>query len=253
LTIPAALPGKIVLPAIQFKPVTLIFLAAIIASLLIQAASRLPNKKLQITISGPEAKSILIQTPDNQFILINGEKDKVKLRTFLDSSLPFYNRRPDAILVLPSGNSPDGIADPSISGKNSHIYLAGNPQSDVIAVLREENLGEVHNVLVGDRLEIGDGIQIEVLSIGEDSSLTALSWASNTMNIAFGEVDSPILCHVNILISDKAHPECASTKVIVSPGRDWKSENHVDLSKNDWVKLIIDDSDLWIDVSNTVN
>ena len=253
LTIPAALPGKIVIPALSVKPAALIILTGIITSLLIQAASRLPKDKLQITISGPEAESILIQTPDDQHILINGQKDRMKLRGFLDSRLPFYNRRPGAIIVLPSENSPDGIVDPSISGKKSQIYFAGNPRSDELATIKEEKLAEVQNILIGDRLEIGDGILFELIFIGEKNSLSTLSWASYRMNIAYGDVTSPLLCQSNILISDKAHPECTSTQVIVSPGREWKSANHIDLTSSEWVKLIIEGSDLWIEVSNTPN
>jgi hypothetical protein len=213
---------------------------------LIQAATKLPGNSFHITVSGDTAEAILLHTPSNKFVLINGMKDGSALRSFLDERLPFYDRIPDMILVQPSSISPDSLVGIPITKVKGEIYITGQIQSDTLHTWIDSGNGDTFSMNIGDQLDLGSGIILSILETGEKSSLTQISLGDYRINIGFGELKHPGLCMANILISDQGHTECANTQLLVTPARDWKSGNHIDISSMDWVKLAIQDDSLFI-------
>jgi hypothetical protein len=250
LTIPAALPGRFKFPTLEWKPTILTVITGIAASLLIQTATRLPNRLLQLTISGDRAETILIQTPSNQYILINGMKNGSMLRSFLDDRLPFYDRIPDSILILPSKNRPDGLKEIPIAKVDQKVFIVGQAGSETVQDWIGPDPANSLSLKHGDQLDLGNGITLKVLAFDEESSLTRIIFGKNRIHISYGELKHPEICMANILISDQAHTECANTQVLVTPARDWNTGNHIDISSLNWVRLRIRGDDLFISAPN---
>ncbi|MDD5693171.1 MAG: MBL fold metallo-hydrolase [Patescibacteria group bacterium] len=114
-----------------------------------------------------QGDATLIETPQNQKILIDGgPNDSVVSK--LDKRIPFYQKRLDVVILThPHADHLAGLIKVLDSFKVKEVYLTGviytTPEYfRFLEVIKEKNI-TTHAVFDGDYLDFGDGIKLNFL------------------------------------------------------------------------------------------
>jgi competence protein ComEC len=120
-----------------------------------------------------QGNGILVVSPSGKTVLIDGGPDATVLLSTLDQQRPFW--KPDLDLVLLTETTPACLAGPVAALERYRAHAAGRPgrvQESTgwqrwQTLLAEQSVTPIP-LLAGSRLELGDGVVIEVLYPGAD-------------------------------------------------------------------------------------
>ena len=161
-------------PRLGFSPKWLILPLLIVAILVWSVVLTTPDDRLHVSfLDIGQGDAILIQTPNGQDILIDGGPDPQKISLELSKKLPFWDRTIDLVVCTqPHADHVTGLVevlhrykvgqalDPGVS-YNSSIYQEW-------CNLVEDKGIEYNIACAGQEIDLGSGIQMEVLNPPED-------------------------------------------------------------------------------------
>lgn len=140
-----------------------------LAALLMIATFALPDGRLHITfIDVGAGMATLIETPSGRQILVDGGGSGRRLSVALGSSLPFWDRRLDLLIITqPTDRHISGLGN--VLGRYRFDAVMTNgvwPDTESAQALREmlteQNTPEII-AIPGMRVSVGDGVTLEVL------------------------------------------------------------------------------------------
>ncbi len=145
--------------------------------LLWRASATTGDGQLHITfLNVGSADAVLIQTPEGRNVLINGGESTTELSDELGRRLPFFSRKLDWLIVA-STQEEQLAALPRVVERYppENVLWSGNVQASFSAqtldkFFADENI-PVSRAEVEQRLELGDGIFIEVQAVGPRGSV----------------------------------------------------------------------------------
>ncbi|HEU65351.1 MAG TPA: MBL fold metallo-hydrolase [Chloroflexi bacterium] len=157
-------------PRPGFSPKWLVLPLLVIAILVWSIALTAPDDKLHISfLDVGQGDAILIQTPNGQNILIDGGPDSQKINLELSKKLPFWDRTIDLVVCTqPQADHVTGLIEVLHRYKVKQVLDPGVPYDS--AIYQEwlrliEGEGIEYNIArVGQEIDLGDGIKIEILN-----------------------------------------------------------------------------------------
>jgi competence protein ComEC len=141
----------------------------LLAALLAVAAMALPDGRLHITfIDVGAGTATLIETPSGRQILVDGGGSGRRLSAALGSSLPFWDKRLDLLVITqPTERHISGLVDVLERYRFDAVMTNGIwPDTQNIRALHERLAGQGTPEVVaypGMRVSVGDGVTLEVL------------------------------------------------------------------------------------------
>jgi competence protein ComEC len=153
---------------------TFLFICTI---LLWRASATTGDGQLHITfLDVGSADAVLIQTPEGRNVLINGGESTTELSDELGRRLPFFSRKLDWLIVA-STQEQQLAALPRVVERYppENVLWSGNVQGSFSAQVLDKFFADenipVSRAEVGQRLELGRGIFIEVQAVGPRGSV----------------------------------------------------------------------------------
>jgi competence protein ComEC len=153
---------------------TFLFICTI---LLWRASATTGDGQLHITfLDVGSADAVLIQTPEGRNVLINGGESTTELSDELGRRLPFFSRKLDWLIVA-STQEQQLAALPRVVERYppENVLWSGNVQGSFSAQVLDKFFADenipVSRAEVGQRLELGGGIFIEVQAVGPRGSV----------------------------------------------------------------------------------
>jgi competence protein ComEC len=157
-------------PRLGFSPKWLILPLLIAAILVWSVALTMPDDKLHVSfLDVGQGDAVLIQTPNGQYILIDGGPDPQRINLELSERLPFWYRTIDLVVCTqPHADHITGLVEvlqrykvkqalePGVS-YNSSIY------QEWLRVIDDKGI-EYGMARAGQEIDLGDGIKMEVLN-----------------------------------------------------------------------------------------
>jgi competence protein ComEC len=159
---------------LKFSLLGIVVLAAVLGALLAAGA---PPAGLRITLPALEGDAALIQTPDGRTVLIDGGADGAALATWLGNTLPFGQRRLDAIVLTRADSQtlPGQLAAIKRYSIGAALLPATEKRTsnlDAWWQLLEAQQIMPQTIAAGDRLALG---QCDLLALGEHDGNAALA------------------------------------------------------------------------------
>jgi competence protein ComEC len=142
---------------------------AVVAILAWLALLQLPDSKLHVAfLDIGQGDAILITTPSGQQVLIDGGPSPTALTSALGKEMPFWDRSLDLLVMThPDADHITGLVEVLDRYEVNGWLDNGRPDDDATyaecMVRIEEARVPRHSVRVGDRLDLGGGIVLEVL------------------------------------------------------------------------------------------
>ena len=142
---------------------------AIIAILAWLAVLQLPDRKLHVAfLDVGQGDAILITTPSGQQVLVDGGPSPSDLTSALGREMPFWDRSIDLLIMThPDADHISGLVEVLDRYEVDGWLDNGRPDDDATygeCMARIEGAGVPrHAVRAGDRLDLGQGIVLEVL------------------------------------------------------------------------------------------
>lgn len=145
-----------------------------------RASATTGDGQLHVTfLNVGSADAVLIQTPEGRNVLVNGGASTTELSDELGRRLPFFSRKLDWLIVA-STDEDQLTALPRVIERYppENVLWSGNVQASFSAqtldkFFADENI-PVSRAEAGQRLELGDGIFIEVQAVGPRGSVLLL-------------------------------------------------------------------------------
>jgi len=162
--------GSIPKPRLGFSVKWLILPLLVVAILVWSVVLTAPDDKLHVSfLDVGQGDAILIQTPNGQNILIDGGPDAQKINLELSKKLPFWERTIDLVVCTqPQADHITGLVEVLQRYKVTQILEPGVPYDSVIYQewrrLIEDKEIEYNVAQVGQEIDLGSGIQMEVLN-----------------------------------------------------------------------------------------
>jgi competence protein ComEC len=154
----------------------------ILSLLTYRAASTSPDGQLHVTfLDAGSADAVLIQTPTGRSVLVNGGPRATELSDDLGRRLPFLNRKLDW-LVVGSTYEDQVAALPRVLERYppGNVLWSGNVQASFSARRLDEWLADrgvpVTPAETGQKLDLGEGAFIEVITEGPRGSVLLIQW-----------------------------------------------------------------------------
>jgi competence protein ComEC len=142
----------------------------IVVVLVWSAALTMPDDKLHVSfLDVGQGDAILIQTPNGQDVLIDGGPDPHKINVELSKKLPFWDRTIDLVVsTQPQADHVTGLVEVVQRYRVGQVLESGvTYDSSVYEEWRsvvENRRIECNQVCAGQEVDLGDGIEIEVLN-----------------------------------------------------------------------------------------
>jgi hypothetical protein len=184
--------------AARALPAALLSAMALAVLILWRTSSELPDGHLRLTVLDVGAgDSLLFETPDGRFVLIDGGSSQIALADSLGPLLPLTARPLDWV-VVGGGRSErhDGLLAIPERIPVGGILLAGNPQSDSLqAFLRQmEEVGRpVAAGSAGYWLDLALGAKLHILAASENGALLRLQYQSYSVLLPLADDAGPLL------------------------------------------------------------
>ena len=151
----------------RWSAATVLTVAAAAAVLAWLAVLQLPDGKLHVAfLNVGQGDAILITTPRGQQILVDGGPSPTALTTALSREMPFWDRSLDLVVMThPDADHITGLVEVLERYRVGGWLDNGRPDDDAIYAQCQALLTAIprHTVHAGDRLELGDGVVLEVL------------------------------------------------------------------------------------------
>jgi competence protein ComEC len=146
------------------------------------ASASASDGQLHITfLDVGSATAILVRTPQGHNVLINGGPSTSELSDELGRRLPFFSRKLDWLIVA-STNEDDLAALPRVIERYppENVLWSGNIQASFSSQTLDQYFAKneipVMRAEAGQKLELGDGSFIEVLSTGPRGSVLLIQY-----------------------------------------------------------------------------
>jgi competence protein ComEC len=142
----------------------------IVAVLVWSVVLTMPDDKLHVSfLDVGQGDAILIQTPNGQDILIDGDPSSQNISLELSKKLPFWDRTIDLVVCTqPHADHVTGLIEVLHRYKVKQVLDPGIPYETPIyhewLSLIEDKEIEYNTARVGQEIDLGDGIKIEVLN-----------------------------------------------------------------------------------------
>jgi competence protein ComEC len=143
--------------------------AAVVATLAWIAILQLPDGKLHVAfLDVGQGDSVLITTPGGQQVLVDGGPSPTALTSALGKEMPFWDRSLDMLIMThPDADHISGLVEVLDRYTVGGWLDNGRPDDDATYAECMARLAEAgvprHAVRAGDRLDLGQGIVLEVL------------------------------------------------------------------------------------------
>lgn len=156
-----------------------------------------PDGNLHISMVDNEG-TIIIQTPDGKILVIGGGPSPSHLNQVLGEMLPYNKKRLDTMIIASTAREDimalTGSIDKYVPDK---VFTTISPDVNqttrtVFTKLTEQNV-PITNVQVGQRLDLGTGIAIEILALEERGAVLWLTWENFSALIPAGKVGTASL------------------------------------------------------------
>jgi competence protein ComEC len=166
----------------------------IVAILAVLWAFSLPDGNLRVAfLDVGQGDAILIQTPGGRQLLVDGGPQPALLAERVSEQMPFWDREVDLVVATHPDN--DHVAGlPAIFERFRVDMLLTNgelldvtPAYRVLLVEAQADGAEIHEAVIGERLDLGDGVMIEVLHPGEERNLENRNENSVSLRLTYGD------------------------------------------------------------------
>jgi competence protein ComEC len=249
-----------------------------------QAALAAPDGRLHLTVLDVgSGEALLIRTPGGRTVLINGGPSPAALSDGLGRRLPLAHRRLDYLVVA-------GVANSQLAALPSTLERFP-PRRVLWAGLPEASRGArgLHNDLIkagipideadiGQVLDLGDGIELEVVASGKQGAVLLLAWENFRALLPLGLdaeslealQDDPRLRQVSVLLlADQGaaganppewlarlDPQLVLLSVGVTDSRGLpdpeviqalEGYNLLRTDQNGWIELTTDGEQMWVE------
>jgi competence protein ComEC len=157
-------------PRLGFSPKWLVLPLLVVAVVVWSMALTMPDNRLHVSFFDVgQGDSILIQTPSGQNILIDGGPDSQRINLGLSEKLPFWDRTIDLVVsTQPQADHVTGLVEVLQRYNVAQVLESGVSYDS--SIYQEwcnfiEDKGIEHDVVcVGQEIDFGDGIKMEVLN-----------------------------------------------------------------------------------------
>jgi competence protein ComEC len=239
-----------------------------------------PDGNLTLTLLDHEG-TLLIQSPDGKRVLIGGGPSPSYLNQVLGQALPPGVKKLDALVVASSARDDMNALTGALKTYSPSLVLWGvapDANQTTAAVYRLLLDGDVHitSLAVGQSIELGSGVKMDVLYVGERGSLLWLHWNNFSALLPAGKItnarmtlsQSPdVVLLEDDLIAEDLSMEVInqwSPSVILVPLKEsdlpLQGEHEilvmlagypvVTTLDNQWVKIATDGKNLWVTAGN---
>ncbi len=152
-----------------------------------------PDELLHLTLIDDQG-SVLIQTPGGKAVLMGGGSSPSHLQQVLGEMLPPGGYRLEAVIIgSPARDDLNGLTSGLRQGSPGIILWAGDPETNQTSAAVYEIFydagGSITSMQSGQRIDLGDGIELRVLWVGERGSVLWLSWGNFSALLPIGKVD----------------------------------------------------------------
>jgi len=157
-------------PRLVFSLKWLVLPLLVVAILVWSVALTMPDGKLHVSfLDVGQGDAIMIQTPNGQNILIDGGPDPQRINLELGEKLPFWDRTIDLVVCTqPQADHVTGLVDVLQRYKVKQVLEPGvSYNSSIYQVwcnLVEEKQIKRNTAQAGQRIDLGNGIEMEVLN-----------------------------------------------------------------------------------------
>ncbi len=170
-----------------------VFSSVILIVLMIAVLRSRPDGQLHVWfLDVGHSNAVLVQTPGGAHILIDGGRFPSRLLTALGDRLPFNEREIDVMVVTQPDEYDFAALTPVLARYDTGVVLTnGQPnQSPAFTELERMLAGRtVQPVVAGYRLDMGDGVVIEVLNPAETPELQdSLNDSALALRVIYGDV-----------------------------------------------------------------
>jgi competence protein ComEC len=157
-------------------------------------ALAVPDENLYVTLLDSEG-TVLIQTPGKKAVLIGGGASPSHLKHMLGQFLPPGGHQLDVVIV--GSNMRDDLNALSGGLKNmpeSLVLWCGDPEVNQISAEVHYGFGNeglpIIELEVGQKLALGEGVELEVMWVGERGSVFWLNWGNFSTLLPAGKVEN---------------------------------------------------------------
>ena len=162
---------------------TAIFMSLFACAMMMwRAASVTGDGELHVTfLDVGSADAVLIKTPEGRNVLINGGPSTSELSDELGRRLPFFSRTLDWLIVA-STQEDDLAALPRVVERYppENVLWSGNVEASYPAEQLDKYFAEhgipVNQAEVGQKLDLGGGASVEVMSVGPKGSVLLIQY-----------------------------------------------------------------------------
>jgi competence protein ComEC len=176
--------------SIPFRPLAPLTALAVLSVWSWGLASSNASGQLQITLLDLEGEAMLIRTPAGRNLLINGGPSAVELSAQLGRQLPLFGRDLDWLLI--AGERPEqinGLMAGQARLQISQVAWASLWPSTELDILLE-NMAAAQIPLTelqpGQHLDLGEGVDLEVIGLGQRGATLLLTWKDFQAVLPFG-------------------------------------------------------------------
>ena len=155
---------------------------AIGAILIWSAALSAPDGRLHLTVLETDPPgTLLIQTPGGRFLLVNSSSPASQVNQAIGKRLPLFNRRLDSILVAAANKETfQTLPEVMASFPAGRLWWALSTPVEAASpafsqYVKSKNL-PVGMVQAGQYLDLGSGVRLEALAVGESGAVLRLAW-----------------------------------------------------------------------------
>jgi competence protein ComEC len=240
--------------------------AALLAALTFAAWSRAqaaPSGLLELTLLDVPGEAVLIRTPQGRNLLVNGGKSGIELTNALGRMLPLASRELDWVIL--AGERPEQLR--GFVGRMQKLdydklaWASQEPSEEMLSIFREVENGKNERLGPGQVIALGEGISLQVVSIGQRGALMLLTWdefaALLPFGIDFAQMDDYMARGSSdgvdvLLLADGGYPPLNTAEWIaaIDPAAVWLAgdgELSPDLQASIWPRQIFSVEDLgWL-------
>jgi competence protein ComEC len=195
---------------IQIRRSLVVAALLILAALLWNGRGHAPDGLLHVTVFDVgAADSLLIQSPEGRYLLINGGPSPSTLADSLGRRLPLLDRSLDWWLIANPAEV-QVAALPSLAGRYppDAVLWAGNIQASRAARLLLGELTDAHIAVqdaeAGQVLDLGQGAQLQVLTTSARGASLAVTWGQFELllpiGVTFADLDTLANRHPSALL-----------------------------------------------------
>ncbi|MCP4359787.1 MAG: DNA internalization-related competence protein ComEC/Rec2 [Chloroflexi bacterium] len=153
-----------------------------------------PDGKLHITFMNVgQGDATFIQTPSGRQILVDGGFYPSVLNDQLGQQMPFWDKEIDLMVAThPDADHVSGLVGVFERYRVGQLITDGeglgeSPIYDAVLLAAEVQGTSVHRAMAGERIEIGDGVRLEVLHPGAELDQESRNENSVSMRLVYGD------------------------------------------------------------------